>query len=125
MGIKEFFEPKRLTPEEKPEMRGAIFDMFKKDSGKEPEVQTFEIGDTVICDWCGKDYTNPPESEKCGGLMFGSKACCPECVPRVIKGAKEYNEESYITEYCPEGMPFKEWIIKRSGGKRTLKVYSF
>jgi len=116
---------KRLTPQEEPEMRGAIFDMFKKQSGKDPEVQVFDIGETVICDWCGKDFTDPPESEVCGGLLFGSKACCPECEPKFTESAKSYNEEKYINDHCPAGMTFKKWVIGLRGGNNTVKVYSF
>ena len=116
---------KRMTPEEEPEMRGAIFDMMKKQSGKEPEVQVIEIGDSVVCDWCGKDYTDPPESLKGGGLLFGSKACCPECAPRVKRSAKACGEESYIKGYCPDGMTFKNWVLELRGGKNQIKVYTF
>jgi len=80
-----------------------------------------ELGNTVFCDWCGKDYTNSDEE---GGILFVSKACCPQCVSKVRASAKKYHEERFIKEECPEGMKFREWIMKLRGGDNTVKTYS-
>ena len=109
----------QITPEEEPELRKSVFDSLEN---KQPD-QVIEIGDSVVCDWCGKDYTDPPESEKCGGLLFESKACCPECEPKVKRSSKACHEEKYIRGYCPAGMTFKNWVLGLRGGDNTIKVY--
>ena len=114
-------KPTQITPEEEPELRRSVFDSLKN----QKPVAVMDAGETVICDWCGKDYTDPPESEKCGGLLFGSKACCPECAPRVAIAAKEHNEENYIKGTCPIGVTFKNWVLKLRGGDNTIKLYTF
>ena len=113
--------PQRLKPEEEPEMRGGIFEYFKKNKIK-PEEKIIDIGDSVICDWCGEDYT---ESDAQGGLLFGSKACCPECAPRVEASAKRFNEDYDIRGRCPDGMTFKDWVLQLRGGENTIKVYTW
>lgn len=62
----------------------------------------------VICDFCGKDYTDSPQT---GGFLFGSKATCPECAPRMMDNIKKFNEERYIKSYCPTGMTFYNWVV--------------
>lgn len=105
---------KKLTPQEEPEMSNAMLEKMTKQSGKKPKVQIIEIGETVCCDWCGKDFT---DSDVKGGLLFGSKACCPECEPGIIEGAKKYNEGSFIKGYCPDGMEFRKWAIGLRDGE--------
>lgn len=69
--------------------------------------ETFNLGDSVICDLCGQDYTN---SKAKGGITFGSKAICPTCTPEMLKNATKYNEESYIKHRCPEDKTFADWV---------------
>lgn len=83
-------------------------------------IETIDIGNTVICDWCGVDYTN---SDAKGGVLFGSRGCCPVCEPEVVASAKRYNETNYIKGYCPEGMTFREWILQLRGGDNTIKFF--
>jgi len=64
-------------------------------------------GNTVLCDFCNKDYTTSDES---GGILFGSKATCPDCTPRILEGAKKYGEEHYINATCPAEMSFADWV---------------
>jgi hypothetical protein len=40
------------------------------------ECWQVDIGNTVVCDFCGKDYTHSREK---GGLIMGSYAVCPRC----------------------------------------------
>ncbi len=70
-------------------------------------VITIDPGDTVLCDYCNKEFT---DSKAIGGLLFGSKAACPECAGRIEDGAKRYGEEQYIRARCPEGMAFADWV---------------
>lgn len=84
-------------------------------------VKIIDIGESVVCDWCGDDWTNKDES---GGLLFGSKACCPRCEPKVRKLAIRYGEEKYIKNECPKGMSFKQWVLRLRGGDNTIKIFT-
>jgi len=79
--------------------------------------EIFDIGDTVICDTCGEDYTNSDES---GGILFGSKGVCPKCAPSLEADAKKYHEEEWIKARCPDGMSFKDWCLKLRGGDNRI-----
>lgn len=71
-------------------------------------------GNEVICDMCGADWTDRPES---GSFLFGSYGVCPDCSERVMNNIKRYNEEDHIRATCPEGMSHADWIrdIVRTG----------
>lgn len=69
--------------------------------------QAVPVGRIVICDSCGTDWTN---SDMKGGILFGSKAICPDCEPRWREGAKQHGEEDYIRAECPEGVTFADWV---------------
>ena len=73
------------------------------------KVEHFDLGDSVICDLCGKDFTN---SDAKGGITFGSKAVCPDCTPQILESAKKFNEEDHIKSKCPGGMSFADWVRK-------------
>lgn len=66
-----------------------------------------DIGDTVLCDLCSKDWTDSDES---GGYLFQSKAVAPCCADQFMKKIKKYNEERFIYGYCPKDMSFADWI---------------
>lgn len=86
------------------------------------ELQSeIDVGNTVVCDMCNADFTN---SDKQGGFLFGSKGVCPDCQDRVMSDIKKYNEEYYIKGYCPEGMSFKDWILKLRNGDNKIRFYS-
>lgn len=84
-------------------------------------TKVIDIGDTVLCDQCNKDYTNSDEK---GGFLFGSHGVCPDCAPRMMKDIEKYHEEDYIKATCPEGMSFKDFVIKLRGGDNTVKFYN-
>jgi hypothetical protein len=86
------------------------------------KVETFDIGNEVICDWCGEDYTLRNE---CGGLLFQSKACCPVCVPKIEALAVKYNEQEFIRGRCPEDMPFNKWCLSLRNENNTVTVRTF
>lgn len=111
--------PKRISikPEDEPNLRKTVFDTLKN---KKPD-QVIDLGDQVICDMCGKDWT---DSKECGGFIFETKAVCPDCAPRNLESIKKYHEEKYIKKFCPEGVTFKDFVIGYRGGKGTIKVYS-
>lgn len=84
-------------------------------------IEQFDMGDSVACDWCSKDYTN---SNATGGLLFQSKATCPDCVARIEASAAKYGEEQFIRDRCPVGMSFKEWVLKLRGGNNMVTFYN-
>jgi hypothetical protein len=65
------------------------------------------IGNSVACDWCNKDFT---DSNKSGGFMFSGYATCPDCAEEKERTIKEYGEEQYITARCPKDKSFADWI---------------
>lgn len=81
-----------------------------------------DIGETVICDFCGKDYTNRTDS---GGLLLQSKAACPVCAPGIKASAIKYHEEHYIRGYCPEGTSFRDWVLSLRNGDNTIREITF
>lgn len=66
----------------------------------------------VICDWCDEDWSDRADS---GGFLFGSKAVCPTCVPRMMKGIEKHHEHHYIRGTCPDGMSFADWVRELRG----------
>lgn len=84
-------------------------------------VQTIDYGRRVECDWCGKDFT---DSKATGGLLFQSKAVCPECVPTMERAVISYGEQRFIRARCPINMPFADWVrdVVCGGEKREVKI---
>lgn len=70
-------------------------------------VIVVDVGDDVICDICGEDWTNRPES---GGFLLLSKGVCPDCAPRLMESVKKYHEEWSIKGECPPDMSHANWI---------------
>jgi len=68
---------------------------------------TIDPGDVVLCDYCNKDYT---DLKDCGGILFQSKAICPECAPKARERIAHYKEERFIRGECPKDMPFSNWV---------------
>lgn len=84
------------------------------------EVYREDIGETVICDMCGADWTNRTEH---GGILFVSKACCPECAPKIEKEAVRYGETHLIRKRCPETIEFRKWVLFLRAGVDEIRVY--
>lgn len=72
-------------------------------------VINVDPGDTVLCDLCNKDYTN---SNAIGGMLFGSKAVCPDCTPEFMKSVKKYNEEKHIKDVAKLGESFRNFVYR-------------
>lgn len=66
---------------------------------------------TVICDYCGKDWTGRDES---GGGAWGVTIVCPECEPRLNKGFPCINRE---WTPCPTHMSFYEFVVRFEAGE--------
>lgn len=77
------------------------------------------VGKIVICDDCNADWTDRKES---GGLLFESKAICPDCEPKWRKLAAEYHEEEYIRGACPELQAFADWVREMRGPDAGVRV---
>lgn len=78
---------------------------FAKDHGI--DIIQIDIGDTVLCDDCSKDFT---ESDMTGGLLFQSKAIGPCCADKWIRNAHLYNETKFILDLCPPDKSFANWV---------------
>ena len=71
------------------------------------KVITLDLGDKVFCDSCGDDLT---DSDVKGGMLFQSKAICPQCMPRWERNIKKHGEERFVRGRCPEGKLFADWV---------------
>lgn len=89
----------------------------------EPEdmqvIRVIDIGNSVVCDGCGNDYT---ESDESGGILFGSSAYCPGCAPGIEESARKYSEEENIGAVCPPGVSFREWVLAIRDGNNTITI---
>ena len=68
---------------------------------------TLEPGRRVVCDSCDEEWTDRPES---GGLLFQSKAICPECISKWEADIERFGEQRYIRGHCPAGVSFADWV---------------
>jgi hypothetical protein len=85
----------------------SVYDQFNQVFGDKMDVITLAPGDSVVCDDCNTDYTT---SDKTGGLLFQSKAICPDCAPKWDRSAIQYNEVQFIKARCPVGVSFADWV---------------
>ena len=83
------------------------------------KIITMDLGDTVLCDLCNKDFT---DSDEQGGLIFLSNAVCPTCAPDVVAGAEQYNETEHIKAICPSGKSFADFVWDYRGGPATMEI---
>ena len=84
--------------------------------------QFISLGDTVLCDLCNEDYTDSSES---GGFIFGSTAYCPPCATKSLPTIHEYDEEGYISAYCPEDQSFSDFVRAYRGGEGTIRIITW
>lgn len=85
--------------------------MIENDKREDPFKGFHKIvldpGNTVLCDYCNRDYTDSAEQ---GGFLFGSKAICPKCAPDAEASIRRYKEEGFIRGFCPKGVSFADWV---------------
>jgi hypothetical protein len=86
---------------------------------KVKKVETFDIGDSVLCDGCNKEFRGNPAS---GGLLFGSKAYCPECAPDMDAKIARFEEQRYINGRCPPNQSFHSWVMGLRAGNNTITM---
>lgn len=72
-----------------------------------------DIGRNVVCDFCDADHTDTTVT---GGLIFGSRAVCPDCVPKV------QGEPQYIKARCPEGKSFGDFVREYRGAANFIRI---
>lgn len=84
-------------------------------------IQTFEIGNHVECDSCGKDFTDSTDS---GGFIFCSSAYGPCCSAEQMKSIESYGEQRYIKAICPPDMSFRDFVLQYRDGNNSIKVLS-
>lgn len=77
------------------------------------EIWQCDIGDTVVCDYCNRDYT---ESEATGGLIVGSYAVCPKCERNSL-----LKDADYVSK---PGETFKDFVL-RVREHNTVGIYTF
>jgi hypothetical protein len=82
-------------------------------------IERIDVGHTVVCDDCSKDFT---ASDEVGGLLFQSKAIGPCCAPVWEANARQYHEERFIRARCPVTTPFRIWVLGLRGGDNTVKI---
>jgi hypothetical protein len=64
------------------------------------EIITIDPGRTVVCDDCNADYTDSPDT---GGLLFGSRAICPQCQQKTRMTTITAIRTSAWRSYSPGG----------------------
>lgn len=79
-----------------------------------------DIGEHVECDACSTEF--PSGDKRSGGFLFGSYAYCPVCESRALKRIKSYGEEHFIKARCPQGMPFRDWVLWLRDGNNNIIV---
>lgn len=85
-------------------------------------VREIDVGDTVLCDLCGEDYTH---SNDVGGIIFGSKACCPACTAKIGPDIAKYGEQHYIRARCGDDETFANFCRSYRGGDNKIRHISF
>lgn len=79
------------------------------------------LGALVVCDWCGKDYT---QNKECGGFIFCSYATCPDCADNQMKKIKGYGEEHLIRAVCPQDKSFADFVREYRGEDAAISISS-
>ena len=85
--------------------------------GPNVEVIIMESGNTILCDFCNEDYT---ESDESGGMIFGSKAVCPKCEPKLDEDIVKYNEMHFVRDTCKPDESFANFV--RRYNKETYNI---
>ena len=86
------------------------------------KIEEHNIGNQVLCDSCGEDYTLRPDV---GGMVFGSSGYCPACTRRMMLDIERYSEQSHISATCPPDMSFADFIRDYRGGDGIIQVFEF
>lgn len=82
-------------------------------------IERIEIGDTVICDICGKDWTTETQT---GGMLVQSKAVCPNCSPLYRRDLIKYEEQYLIRAICQPESSFADWVRSLRGPNAAIEI---
>jgi hypothetical protein len=82
-------------------------------------IEFIDIGNMVICDLCNADFT---ESKEVGGLVLDGSAVCPICQPDMEAAVKKHREEDHVDARCPDGVEFREFILKYRNGADYIAI---
>jgi hypothetical protein len=85
---------------------------YQKLQGFDAQVYILDPGDHVICDHCNEDYST---SNMEGGVIFQSKAYCPQCAPALLEDVRRFGEERFVRAVCPDGTTFKQFVLDNRG----------
>jgi len=76
-------------------------------------VQTaYDIGDHVECDFCSRHFDAKPAAAEIGGIVFETKAACPDCAPRIEDSARRYHETKFIRARARAGETFRDFCLR-------------
>lgn len=82
-----------------------------------------DIGNSVICDSCSKDWTeNRSDFARERTFVFGSYGYCPDCAPRMARTISQYKEEEYVRAVSKQGEAFCDFILRVRGGNNMVKI---
>lgn len=81
--------------------------------------EPIDIGRSVVCDSCNEDYT---DSAAPGGLIFYSKAICPECEPHWMASITKNSEEQMIRAKCPAWLAFADFVREYRGPNNQICI---
>lgn len=83
----------------------------------------FDVGNTVICDICSKDWTNAPaDDDNHGGFLLQSKAVCPECACEMSVKLQICNEMHFVRDLQREDETFQQACLRWRGGNNQIKI---
>src|SRR5262249_25626008 len=83
------------------------------------------VGDLVVCDICGLEWTDRPDS---GGFLVGDYAYCPECETAFldpedkIEEVELLGEKHLIDAYCDPGESFADFVRRMRGPGACIRI---
>jgi len=76
-----------------------------EEDGSKTGVVELDLGDTVLCDICNRDWS---KSKFSAGFVLGATAVCPVCQLKMqLRGDIAYMKEAV---FCPKDISFPDWI---------------
>ena len=76
------------------------------------------LGDSVLCDFCNKDWTGNLAT---GGFVVHGYATCPDCAEGTYKNLEKFDELAYIETTCEPGETFAQMVLRYRGPDAYIK----